>query len=315
MKTDGLAAGKGAIVCRSLEDADAAVAECMERRAFGASGETVVIEEFMVGDEASFFAIVGGSVAIPLGGARDHKTVFDGDRGPNTGGMGAYSPVPDLDEAMTARIMATIVRPTIEALAAEGRPYLGVLYVGLMLTADGPRVVEFNCRLGDPECQPIMMRLAGDLVPMIAAIARSETPPTAASGGWALGESSEAAVCVTIASGGYPGRYPTGLPIKGIDAAESKPGVLVFHAGTAWRDGELVTAGGRVLGVTAAGPTLDAAIARAYAAVHEIHFDGMHYRKDIGRSQHGPREWTRSPQEPARSSQERPRSSRETARG
>lgn len=283
VKADGLAAGKGAIVCHTIDEADAAVAECMERRAFGASGATVVIEEFMEGEELSFFVIVSGTVAVPVGAARDHKAVFDGDRGPNTGGMGAYSPVPELDSVLTERIMATIVRPTILALADEGRPYDGFLFVQLMLTADGPRVVEFNCRFGDPECQPIMMRLDGDLVPILHAVAHGDKA-TILDEGAALGEIHEAAVCVNLASGGYPGAYRTGHRIAGIAAAQSLPGVRVFHAGTALRDGELVTAGGRVLGVTAVGADLDAAVRRTYAAVRTIAFEGMQYRTDIGRS-------------------------------
>ena len=278
VKADGLAAGKGVIVCRSVAESDVAVAECMERHAFGAAGASVVIEEFMVGQEASFFAIVSGTDVVPLGGARDHKTVFDGDRGPNTGGMGAYSPVPELDSAMTERIVSAIVRPTVKALSGEGRPYHGFLYAGLMLSADGPKVVEFNCRFGDPECQAIMPRIDGDLVPMLAAVARGEAVEPAT-----LDERREAAVCVMLASGGYPGTYRTGFPIKGIDAAEKQPGITVFHSGTALRDGEIVTAGGRVLGVTAVGDDVDVAVARAYAAIDLIRFEGVHYRTDIGR--------------------------------
>jgi phosphoribosylamine--glycine ligase len=279
VKTDGLAAGKGAIVCRTLEEADAAVARCMERREFGASGATVVVEEFMVGEEASFFALSSGVSVLPLAAAQDHKTVFDDDRGPNTGGMGAYTPVPLVDARMQARVMAEIVEPTLAALAAEGAPYQGVLYAGLMLTKEGPKVVEFNCRFGDPECQPIMAAMDEDLVPLLAAVARGERLPPPRP--WTT--SGRASVCVTIASGGYPGQYRTGLEITGLVDASSLPGVEVFQAGTARRDGRLVTAGGRVLGVTAVAADLPAAIARAYEAVRCIHFDGMHYRTDIGR--------------------------------
>jgi phosphoribosylamine--glycine ligase len=279
VKTDGLAAGKGAIVCATLDDADAAIAQCMERREFGAAGATVVVEEFMVGDEVSFFALSSGSSVMPLAAAQDHKTVFDDDRGPNTGGMGAYSPVPAVDARLHARIMAEIVEPTLAALAAEGTPYRGVLYAGLMLTKEGPKVVEFNCRFGDPECQPMMMLLEDDLVPLLAAVARGDRLP--APKPWT--NAGRASVCVAITSPGYPGRYPTGLEITGVADASSLPGVQVFHAGTARRDGRLVTAGGRVLGVTAVAGDLPAAIARAYEAVRCIHFDGMHYRTDIGR--------------------------------
>ena len=279
VKTDGLAAGKGAIVCPTLEEADAAIAQCIERREFGAAGATVVVEEFMRGEEASFFVLAGAGGVLPLAAAQDHKTVFDDDRGPNTGGMGAFTPVPGVDGAMQARIMCEIVGPTLAALAADGAPYAGVLYVGLMLTAGGPKVVEFNCRFGDPECQVIMMRMEEDLVPLLAAVARGERLPPAPP--WSTG--GRAAVCVAIASDGYPGRYTTGHEITGIDAAEARPGVQVFQAGTARRQGRLVTAGGRVLGVTAVADDLAAAIAAAYEGVGRIHFEGMHYRTDIGR--------------------------------
>ncbi|MBI4637403.1 MAG: phosphoribosylamine--glycine ligase [Candidatus Rokubacteria bacterium] len=277
VKADGLAAGKGAIVCRTLDEADDAVAACMERRVFGAAGARVIVEEFLRGEEVSFFALSNGRDAIPLAAAQDHKTVFDDDRGPNTGGMGAYSPVPRVDEAGERALMETIVRPTIRALAREGAPYRGVLFVGLMLTAEGPKVVEFNCRFGDPECQAILPRAQEDLVPLLAAAARGEDLPARTA--WRP----DAAVCVALASGGYPGEYRTGLPIEGIEAAESVPGVHVFHAGTARRDARLVTAGGRVLGVTAVAPEIRGAIAAAYAAIARIRFEGMHYRRDIGR--------------------------------
>jgi phosphoribosylamine--glycine ligase len=277
VKADGLAAGKGAIVCGSLDEADAALGRCLEQREFGASGARVVVEEFLRGREISFFALVNGAEAVPLGAAEDHKAVFDGDLGPNTGGMGAFSPVPALDDALQSRIMAAIVAPTVKALAAEGAPYRGVLFVQLMLTDDGPRVVEFNCRFGDPECQAILALADGDLVPLLRAAAHGE--PLAAPAPPRAG----AAVCVNIASGGYPGRYTTGYEITGLEAAESVPGVRVFHAGTARRDGRLVTAGGRVLGVTAVGADVAGAIQAAYDAVGKIHFEGMHYRTDIGR--------------------------------
>ncbi|HEX2441763.1 MAG TPA: phosphoribosylamine--glycine ligase [Methylomirabilota bacterium] len=278
VKADGLAAGKGAIVCATLDEADAAIAQCLERREFGTAGTRVVVEEFMQGEEVSLFVLAGAGGVFPLAAAQDHKTVFDGDRGPNTGGMGAYSPVPSFDEAMQARVMREIVEPTLAGLAADGAPFTGVLYVGLMLTLTGPRVVEFNCRFGDPECQPIMMGMSEDLVPLLLAVARGDRlpAPRSASGG-------RAAVCVAIASGGYPGRYPTGLEITGIAEAESRPGVQVFQAGTVRREGRLYTNGGRVLGVTAVADDLAAAIAAAYEGVRAIHFEGMHYRTDIGR--------------------------------
>jgi phosphoribosylamine---glycine ligase len=277
VKTDGLAAGKGAIVCPTLADAETAIAQCMEQRAFGAAGARVVVEEFMTGQEVSFFVLSNGGDVLALAAAEDHKTVFDGDRGPNTGGMGCYSPVTAFDEAIEKRVVETIVRPTLAALAREGAAYRGVLYVGLMLTAEGPKVVEFNCRFGDPECQALMVRAPGDLVPLLLAAARGDAWP--ADRPWP----STASVCVNLASGGYPGAYPTGLAIRGVEAAAARPGVQVFHAGTATRQGMLVTAGGRVLGVTAVADHMDAAIAAAYAAVREISFEGMHYRTDIGR--------------------------------
>jgi phosphoribosylamine--glycine ligase len=275
VKADGLAAGKGVSICRSLEEADAALALCLESGAFGAAGASVVVEEFMVGEEASFFAITDGTAILPLAGAQDHKTVDDGDRGPNTGGMGAYSPAPILDAAMAERVMAEIVRPTVAAMAREGVPFAGFLYVGLMIGSTGPRVVEFNCRFGDPECQVVLPRLADDLLPLLAAAARGEWLPAG------LAWKPDAAVCVVLASGGYPGRYETGLPITGVEEAAALPGVEIFHAGTALRDGVLVTAGGRVLGVHATGPDLRAAVDTAYAAADRIRFAGKHHRRDI----------------------------------
>jgi len=276
VKTDGLAAGKGAIVCQILAEADEAIAACMERREFGTSGTTVVVEEFLVGEEVSFFALVSDRSATPLAAAQDHKAVFDGDRGPNTGGMGAFTPVARFDAAMQARVMATIVRPTITAMADEGSPYSGALFVQLMLTREGPKVVEFNCRFGDPECQAILAPTDNDVLPLLVAVANGTAVPD-------VPIPTRAAVCVAVASGGYPGAYATGVPIAGVDDAEALAGVQVFHAGTALRDGRLVTAGGRVLGVTAVADDVASAIERAYQAVGRIRFEGMHFRKDIGR--------------------------------
>jgi len=275
VKADGLAAGKGAIVCATLEQADDAIAACMERREFGVAGARVVIEQFLRGQEASFFALVVDEDAVPLGAVEDHKSVWDGDRGPNTGGMGAFAPVASVDAPMQARIMREIVRPTVRGLACEGAPYRGVLYVGLMLTAEGPMVIEFNCRFGDPECQVLMVRLQGDVLPVLSDVARGKTPPP-------LG-ASRAAVCVSLVSGGYPGPYATGIPIAGVADAERRADVCVFHAGTAMKEGRLVTAGGRVLSVTALADDVPAARVRAYEAVQGIRFEGMHYRRDIGR--------------------------------
>jgi phosphoribosylamine---glycine ligase len=277
VKADGLAAGKGVIICRTLAEADSAVARCLDEAAFGAAGASVVIEEFMEGEEASFFAITDGQAILPLASAQDHKTVFDGDQGPNTGGMGAYSPAPVMDAGMAERVMAEIVRPTVAAMAKEGTPFAGFLYVGLMITRQGPRVVEFNCRFGDPECQVVIPRLATDLLPLLDAVARGVRIPARVP--WAP----ETSVCVVMTSGGYPGTYETGRPITGVADAEALPGVRVFHAGTALRDGALVTAGGRVLGVQALGSGVRAAVDAAYAAVARIHFEGAHFRRDIAR--------------------------------
>jgi phosphoribosylamine---glycine ligase len=276
VKADGLAAGKGVIVCRTLDEADRALALCFEERAFGAAGLTVVVEEFLEGEEASFFALADGAAVLPLAGAQDHKTVFDGDQGANTGGMGAYSPAPVLDEAMQERVMAEIVRPVIAAMAKEGAPYTGVLYVGLMITREGPKVIEFNCRFGDPECQAIVPRLAADLLALLQAAATGRGLPTT------LAWSPQPSVCVVVASGGYPGPYQTGRPIAGVEAAAGLADVNVFQAGTALESGRLVTAGGRVLGVQALGDDVTSAIRRAYAGVERIRFDGAHYRRDIG---------------------------------
>jgi phosphoribosylamine---glycine ligase len=276
VKADGLAAGKGAVVCTTLAEADEAIAACMERREFGAAGATVVVEEFLRGEEASFFAISNGSDWVALAAAQDHKTIFDGDRGPNTGGMGAFTPVRSVDPSMHARVMRTIVEPTFAAIAREGAPYRGVLYVGLMLTDDGPKVIEYNVRFGDPECQAILAAMNVDLLPLLDAAARGARLPT-------ITGSAQASVCVVMASGGYPGKYATGVPITGVGEASELGGVEVFHAGTAVRDGRLVTAGGRVLGVTAVADDVASAIERAYRAVDRIRFEGMHFRRDIGR--------------------------------
>src|SRR3990172_9400041 len=254
VKADGLAGGRAAIVCRAPEEADQAIALCLEQRAFGPAGEQIVVEEFLVGEEASFFALTDGETALPLGTAQDHKTVFDDDQGPNTGGMGSYSPAPIVDALMHEEIMKTIILPTVHAMAAEGRPYRGVIYAGLMLTRQGPKVLEYNCRFGDPEHQTIMPRLQDDPLLLLHAVARGERLPSTVR--WRP----EAAVCVVLASGGYPGEYQTGKSITGVEEAEKLMDFPVFHAGTALEDGRLVTAGGRVLRVTALGPDTPAAI-------------------------------------------------------
>ena len=276
VKADGLAAGKGAVVCTDVEEADRAIRDLMERRIFGEAGARVVVEEYLEGEEVSVFALTDGRTVCPLASAQDHKAAFDGDRGPNTGGMGAYSPAPVLDPSLAGEVTRTVLEPTIHAMAAEGRVYRGVLFAGLMLTAAGVRLLEYNVRFGDPECQVLMLRLAEDLLPLCQAVAEGHGLPTSVA--WRP----EAAVCVVLASGGYPGEYATGFPIEGLDRAEAHPGVAVFHAGTALRDGRLLTAGGRVLGVTALDADIPSAVAAAYAGAGEIRFEGVHYRRDIG---------------------------------
>ncbi len=276
VKADGLAAGKGAVVCTDVAEADRAIGDMMERRIFGEAGAQVVVEEYLEGEEVSVFALADGHTVCPLASAQDHKAAFDGDRGPNTGGMGAYSPAPVLDPALAEEVTRTVLEPTIRAMAAEGRVYRGVLFAGLMLTAAGVRLLEYNVRFGDPECQVLMLRLAEDLLPLCQAVAEGQGLPTSVA--WRP----EAAVCVVLASGGYPGEYATGVPIEGLDRAEARSGVTVFHAGTVWREGRLLTAGGRVLGVTALDADIPTAVQAAYAAVGEIRFDGMRYRRDIG---------------------------------
>jgi len=275
IKADGLAAGKGVVVAADLSAAQAALAEMMERRCFGAAGDRVVVEEFLRGEEASCMALTDGGHVVPLPPAQDHKRVFDDDRGPNTGGMGAYSDDRILPPGLADAILDTVIRPTVRGMAAEGHPFRGVLYAGLMLTAAGPRVLEFNVRFGDPETQAVLPRLCGSLAESLRLLAegrldraRLETDP------WPT-------VCVVLASGGYPGDYAKGVPIRGLELAAQHPHVTVFHAGTR-REGErFVTAGGRVLGVTARGADLDTAVMCAYEAASQIHFDGMHYRRDI----------------------------------
>jgi phosphoribosylamine---glycine ligase len=275
VKADGLAAGKGVILCRNENEAYAAIDHIMIEDAFGDAGAEVVIEEFMTGEEASFFALVDGKHALPLVAAQDHKAVGDGDEGPNTGGMGAYSPAPVVDKAMAKTIMETIIEPTIRGMAADGTPYKGVLFAGLMITDTGPKLIEYNCRFGDPECQALMMRLESDLLEVLLA---------AVTGGLDQVElkwSRNAALTVVMAVNGYPGGYEKGSEIKGIDDAEAG-GAVVFHAGTK-TDGEKILAnGGRVLNVTALAPGVAKAQAKAYDAVAKIDWPEGFCRRDIG---------------------------------
>jgi len=275
VKADGLAAGKGVIVAHDRDAAADAIDACLVRDAFGAAGRVVVVEEVLEGPEVSAFALSDGRTVVPLTFGRDFKRVGDGDAGPNTGGMGAYSPVPSVDRD-TEDAIWDMMRRTVSAMAAEGSPYRGVLYAGLMLTADGPKVLEFNCRFGDPETQVLMPRLTVDPAELFLACASERLATRTA--GW----SEDAAVTVVMASGGYPGSYPIGLPIGGLGEAAAIDGVTVFHAGTAFDpDGRVVTAGGRVLDVTATGATVRQARERAYAAVELIRFDGARYRRDV----------------------------------
>lgn len=274
VKADGLAAGKGVTVALDEETAMEAVRQVMEERVFGDAGRAVVIEEYLEGEEVSVLAFTDGVTVVPMVPSQDHKRVFDGDQGPNTGGMGAYSPPPVYTPEVHEQVVSQILEPVVEALRQEGREYVGVLYAGLMITSTGPKVLEFNVRFGDPETQVVLPRLKTDLVDIIEAVLerRLASQPIE----WR----SEAAVCVVMAAEGYPGTYPKGMPISGLESLP--PEVMVFHAGTARRDGQLVTAGGRVLGVTALGEDIKAAIAKAYAAVERIHFPHCHYRCDIG---------------------------------
>lgn len=274
VKASGLAAGKGVVVCDDLAQAEAALREMMLEGAFGAAGAEVVIEERLRGPELSLLVLTDGQTAVPLSPARDHKRAYDNDRGPNTGGMGAFAPPPDVDEALIAQIMHTIVQPTIDGMAARGTPYVGVLYAGLMLTTDGPKVIEFNCRFGDPETQVVLPLLEGDLVELMLACVNGVLTPDM------VKIYPGACATVVMAAPGYPASYPKGLPITGLDSLPDD--VMVFHAGTATKDGQLVTSGGRVLAVTARGDDLATAVSRAYNGVNHIHFDNAHYRKDIG---------------------------------
>jgi phosphoribosylamine--glycine ligase len=277
VKADGLAAGKGVAVCASEAEALAALGEMMGGRRFGAAGERVVIEDVLVGEEASYLVVTDGERALPFAPAQDHKRALDGDRGENTGGMGAYAPAPLVTEAVEKRVLEEIVHPTLRGMRAEGTPFAGVLYVGLMIDPSGaPSVVEFNCRFGDPETQVQVAQMTSDLLPLLDGAARGRLDESLS----ARGEG--AAVCVVLASGGYPREFERGKPIRGLDAAERVPGVVVFHAGTKRAGAEFVTNGGRVLGVTARGASFAEARERAYAAVDRIAFDGSHFRRDIG---------------------------------
>ncbi|MBN2307397.1 MAG: phosphoribosylamine--glycine ligase [Candidatus Hydrogenedentes bacterium] len=277
IKADGLAAGKGVTVAHDVDTAVAAIDAAMSARVFGDAGDKVIVEECLVGEEASILAFADGARVVAMVPSQDHKPVNDGDTGPNTGGMGAYSPAPVVDDALLDVIHRTILQPCVDGMAEEGAPYKGVLYAGLMITEAGPRVVEFNCRFGDPETQVVLPRLQSDIVPALVACCDGALDSVQ------LEWDSGACVTVVMASGGYPGAYEKGKPITGIDDAEGEPGVVVFHAGTGAAGDGLLTNGGRVLGVTASGAGIPAAIDAAYRAVDCIRFEGAHYRTDIGK--------------------------------
>ena len=277
VKADGLAAGKGVVIAESQAEAKAAIHASMVDRRFGEAGSSVVLEEFLVGEEASYFVLADGTEFIPLGSAQDHKRVFDDDKGPNTGGMGAFAPSPLVTPELERRIQDEIVRPVLAGMAAEGRPFRGFLYPGLMITADGPKVIEFNVRFGDPEAEVILPMLDEDLSWLLGAAATGALPSRAAR------FRNQPHVCVVLAAGGYPDATETGRSISGVDAASAVPDALVFHAGTTRRDGQLVTSGGRVLTVVGSGPTYREAIDVAYRAASAIQFDGLQMRRDIGR--------------------------------
>jgi len=276
VKADGLAKGKGVIVCRTDEEARDAVRRIMVDGEFGDAGDRAVIEECLKGEEASIIALTDGKTIVPLLSSQDHKPVHDHDKGPNTGGMGAYAPVPLITPGVFKEIERKVLVQVVHAMHREKRRYRGVVYAGLMITPGGPMVLEFNCRFGDPETQPVFMMLKSDIVPALLATIEGKLGAVALE--WETG----AAVCVVMASGGYPGPYEKGKPIQGLDRLKGEKDVQVFHAGTAIKDGQVVTNGGRVLGVTARGPDLRTAQQRAYEAVGQISFEGAHYRGDIG---------------------------------
>jgi phosphoribosylamine--glycine ligase len=272
IKADGLAAGKGVVVAQTLEEAEQALEEIMVKKVFGKTGDRVVVEEYLQGQELSILSFVDGNVVRPMLPAQDHKPVFDGDKGPNTGGMGTYSPLPHFPQSIIDEAVEKIIRPTAEAMAKEGRPFRGVLFAGLMATKNGVKTIEFNARFGDPETQVVLPLLETDLADIFLAAIEGRLEEIE------IRWSQDAAVCVVLASGGYPGSYPKGIPIYGLDEVRDS---VVFHAGTAEKDGQIVTNGGRVLGVTARGATIEEARAKAYADIERIRFEGMQYRKDI----------------------------------
>ena len=277
IKADGLASGKGTVVAADLAEAADAVASLMSDKKFGAAGARLVMEEFLAGDEVSFLVFSDGTRALPMVSVQDHKRAREDDQGPNTGGMGTVSPSTHLSVEMHKQIMNEIVLPTIAGMSADGRKYQGVLFVGLMITPDGPKVLEYNARFGDPETQVIVARMKSDIVPILKGVAEGDLSEVKIE--WAK----DPAVCVVLAAKGYPGEVTTGDAIQGLDTLTGEADIVVYHAATALKDGKVVTVGGRVLGVTALGFNLDAAITRAYEGVGRVSFEGMHYRRDIGK--------------------------------
>ncbi len=277
LKADGLAAGKGVFVCVDQVQAQKALFTIMKEKAFGDAGNRVVIEECLEGEEASFIAFTDGKDVVPLASSQDHKAIFDGDQGPNTGGMGAYSPAPVVTPEIHHRIMTEVMIPVVRAMENEGTPYMGFLYAGLMIKDGEAKVLEFNARMGDPEAQPLLFRMETDPVPLMVAALEGGL------GNMTIEWAPEDAVCVVMASGGYPGSYEKGKPITGIEEADAMEGIKVFHAGTGRGADGIVTAGGRVLGVTARAPGIANAIAKVYEAVDKIHWENAYYRKDIGK--------------------------------
>lgn len=277
VKASGLAAGKGVIVAVTLNEAIAAVDLIMRDKAFGPAGDQLVIEEFLEGEEVSLLAFTDGKSIIPMPSAQDHKRIFDNDEGPNTGGMGVYTPAPVLTDSLLERVMREIMMPTVKGMESEGRPYKGVLYAGLMMTKNGPKVLEFNARFGDPETQPLMMRMDTDIIEVMEAVVDERLS------GINISWSDRGSVCVVMAADGYPGDYRKGDEIEGLEEVAGMDNVMVFHAGTTFKNGKIVTNGGRVLGVSASGSDIKEAIKNAYQAVSMIKWSGAYYRKDIGR--------------------------------
>lgn len=276
IKADGLAKGKGVFICKTLEEANKHIDDIMKEKIFGHAGNRVVIEEFLSGEEVSILAITDGNTILPLPSVQDHKAVYDGDKGPNTGGMGAYSPVPSITEDMQLSIEENILVPVIHAMKRENRPYKGVIYAGLIITSSGPKVLEFNARFGDPETQVLLMRMKSDLVPLLVSTVKNTLEDIEIE--W----NDCVSVCVVMASKGYPDNYEKGFPISGLETIKEMDNVQVFHAGTSMKDGKITTNGGRVLGVTALGENVQEAQRTVYGAIQKLSFKGAHYRRDIG---------------------------------